>query len=318
MIQVIVIITIILSLVLGFYTIILLHRARNKSGSGYLNSFFYYQVLLFIFGFYGILGSIIIRQILPKFEISFNGIETISQLFPFIGLPFLIAGWFMQLKMIADICHKNVRKLVPVIFFTLATVAFLAYGLVIRKIPDAQITDQTKLRNYIYMGYAAMEIFIAVYVVLEVLMNRSNSEVKFNKKAAAGLSAILLGLAIFRAASLLLSPLHWLIGIYFILFFFAGNLPLYFYLQQIMAIKPGMAPEITANVNPTMFDTYKITQREQEIVIEICKGKTNQEIADALFISLQTVKDHTHNIFQKTGIKNRVQLTQLFSKSISR
>jgi len=37
----------------------------------------------------------------------------------------------------------------------------------------------------------------------------------------------------------------------------------------------------------------------------------NKEISDTLFISLQTVKDHIYRIFQKTDVKNRVQLINL-------
>jgi DNA-binding NarL/FixJ family response regulator len=61
-------------------------------------------------------------------------------------------------------------------------------------------------------------------------------------------------------------------------------------------------------------ERFRITNREQEIIALICRGKTNQEIADTLFISLQTVKDHNHNIFRKTGVSNRVQIARLFSK----
>jgi DNA-binding CsgD family transcriptional regulator len=56
---------------------------------------------------------------------------------------------------------------------------------------------------------------------------------------------------------------------------------------------------------------YGITRREREIVEQVCKGKSNQEIADALFISLQTVKDHTHRIYLKMNIKSRVQLIKM-------
>jgi DNA-binding CsgD family transcriptional regulator len=59
-------------------------------------------------------------------------------------------------------------------------------------------------------------------------------------------------------------------------------------------------------------DRYGITPREREIIELICVGKTNQEIAEQLFISLATVKDHNHNIFRKTGVRNRVQLVNLF------
>jgi DNA-binding CsgD family transcriptional regulator len=63
---------------------------------------------------------------------------------------------------------------------------------------------------------------------------------------------------------------------------------------------------------PDIFNEYGITSRESEIIMLICAGKTNQEIADQLFISLATVKDHNHNIFRKTAVRNRVELVNLF------
>lgn len=53
-----------------------------------------------------------------------------------------------------------------------------------------------------------------------------------------------------------------------------------------------------------------ITRREAEIVDLICLGRTNQEIADQLFISVSTVKDHNYVIFQKLGVRNRTELTR--------
>ncbi len=64
-----------------------------------------------------------------------------------------------------------------------------------------------------------------------------------------------------------------------------------------------------------IFERFGITPREREIVQLICSGKTNREIADELFISLQTVKDHAYRIFRKTGVRNRVQLANLFLKA---
>ncbi|HAM97429.1 MAG TPA: hypothetical protein DCQ26_02355 [Marinilabiliales bacterium] len=315
MIQVAIIITISLSLVLGFYTIILLHNSRNKYTLGYLNSFFYYQVLLFLFGFYGILGSLLIRQILPKFDISFTGIETISQLLPFIGLPFLIAAWYMQLKMAGELCKKKTHRLVPIVYFLLATLAFLAYGLVIKKIPEFTIADQESLRRYILLGFVVLELLVQGYISFELFFNSFKQKDHLQKRFFTQAALIVAVIALLKTASLYFSPIHWVVGIYFILIFFAGNLPLYFYLLSQIQKLPQPEQQSPVEINETLFAKYKITQREQEIIIEICKGKTNQEIADKLFISLQTVKDHTHNIFQKAGIKNRVQLSQLFGKN---
>lgn len=46
------------------------------------------------------------------------------------------------------------------------------------------------------------------------------------------------------------------------------------------------------------------SRREKEILKEIAKGKSNQEIADTLFISKRTVDGHKTNLIQKTGSKN--------------
>lgn len=58
-------------------------------------------------------------------------------------------------------------------------------------------------------------------------------------------------------------------------------------------------------------ERFGITRREGEIIALICSGRTNQEIADQLFISPATVKDHNYNIFRKTGVRNRVELVNL-------
>lgn len=60
------------------------------------------------------------------------------------------------------------------------------------------------------------------------------------------------------------------------------------------------------------FNTLGITVREKQIVQLIQAGRTNQEIADELFISIATVKDHNNNLFRKCGVRNRVELANLF------
>ena len=62
------------------------------------------------------------------------------------------------------------------------------------------------------------------------------------------------------------------------------------------------------------FSRFGITQREQEIILLICEGRSNREIKDLLFLSLQSVKDHIYRIYRKTGVKNRVQLANLFAE----
>lgn len=55
-------------------------------------------------------------------------------------------------------------------------------------------------------------------------------------------------------------------------------------------------------------DEDALSEREIEILVEVCRGLSNQEIADKLFISKRTVDKHRANILEKTGCKNTANL----------
>jgi two-component system, NarL family, response regulator LiaR len=52
----------------------------------------------------------------------------------------------------------------------------------------------------------------------------------------------------------------------------------------------------------------ELTERESEVLYHICKGLSNQEIADTLFLSKRTVDKHRENILSKTNVKNTAGL----------
>ncbi len=51
-----------------------------------------------------------------------------------------------------------------------------------------------------------------------------------------------------------------------------------------------------------------LSSREREIVILVAQGFKNKEMAERMFISEQTVKNHLHNIFDKLGVSDRLEL----------
>src|SRR5579864_9115348 len=51
-----------------------------------------------------------------------------------------------------------------------------------------------------------------------------------------------------------------------------------------------------------------LSQREREIVALVAQGFKNKEMAEKMFISEQTVKNHLHNIFDKLGVSDRLEI----------
>lgn len=60
---------------------------------------------------------------------------------------------------------------------------------------------------------------------------------------------------------------------------------------------------------PADLDVFdKLTRREREVAHLVATGLSNAEIADCLCISVHTVKDHVHNILDKSGLSSRTQI----------
>lgn len=71
-------------------------------------------------------------------------------------------------------------------------------------------------------------------------------------------------------------------------------------------------PKPATNHFDFLVQKFQISKRERDIIVLICEGKTNKEIAADLFLSPVTVRDHLSRIYEKTNSKSRLQLANLF------
>ncbi|MGG3854681.1 response regulator transcription factor [Caldifermentibacillus hisashii] len=77
--------------------------------------------------------------------------------------------------------------------------------------------------------------------------------------------------------------------------------------------KSVLEPEVTGKImtkmreKPVVKKHDQLTEREMEILLLMAQGKSNQEIADELFIALKTVKVHVSNILGKLEVQDRTQ-----------
>lgn len=90
-------------------------------------------------------------------------------------------------------------------------------------------------------------------------------------------------------------------------------------IQQLILEKEVIQEQQVANYKDTIVSTtekikelsrvHGLTKRETDILFQITKGYNNQQIGDTLFISVNTVKYHTRNIYQKLDVKKRGEIT---------
>jgi len=71
---------------------------------------------------------------------------------------------------------------------------------------------------------------------------------------------------------------------------------------------PTETPSVSNNGSKTIRERAQLSQREREIIVLIAQGYKNKEIAEKMFITEQTVKNHLHNVFDKLGVSDRLEL----------
>lgn len=76
--------------------------------------------------------------------------------------------------------------------------------------------------------------------------------------------------------------------------------------KKIVTVQVG--PEFV--LNEPELQRLGISKREHEVLELMAQGLTNQQIADKLFVSLNTVKTHTSNLFLKLEVSRRTQAVQ--------
>ncbi len=265
----------------------------------------YQQIFLFSFLVYSVWGNIVLRLVLADVHLNEAITAKLSVFVPMIGLPFMVVSWFMLLKLGLKLVGFSSSKAFPLSYFPILAVAIVVLDILIQKniIPISEDPDLFIVRILTGMNLLVHLCFVALFF-LKKENQKPLPEIAFGKREALQFFGLVL---LYSLAMCFFNSFGFISTCISIVLLFASGvfIPLVIRLNYTHS-------ETNRNMNFREFcNSYHISKREAEIILEICSGKTNKAIAEKLFITLQTVKDHNHRIFTKTNVKSRVQLANL-------
>lgn len=278
-------------------------------------TYFYYLFTFFGFGFYGIWAQIIMSTLLSYVDTDIETIKTVANFLPILGVPLLIISWIMLTKMGYYLVQVEPKKnLFRIHILILTSVSILIIGIffILKK-------DHSLFKEYlVYMEIGVLILIEFIYLTffITIVLKHVKKYQKLYKNIITQFILLLIVGFLLRAVVLSLHELNIYVLAPLLLIYFLSNFFPVFYLRlkSDLIFTPVGAEHPNEEKKILLFSKYKITKREKEIIDKICQGKTNQQIADELFIGLQTVKDHTHRIYSKIGINSRLKLVQMINR----
>jgi len=303
MLQYFVYLVFILSVAMAAGGVVLTSRLRETYHHEIFSTLLYFQVFIFTFGFYGIWGQVIIKAFLATY-ISADLLKKFSEVSMLLGLPFLVFAWLMLVNFFLGLSGRKNKTWFAICFLFLNCSAIIVIGYFITRgnevIPESLIKYYFIIMNFVCSIICSLLISFPVKGMLILPGN--------GRKI---ISSLLLLIMVLQCVPLLFNISEAAIAMIFIFTFFSGNtfLPVYLNYGTILT---GLIEVPDRDLSLEEFcRKYEVSPRETDIIREICNGLSNQEISEKLFISLQTVKDHSHRIYSKTNVRSRVQLINL-------
>ncbi|MEN8228307.1 MAG: LuxR C-terminal-related transcriptional regulator [Bacteroidota bacterium] len=308
------IILLFIPLIAGAIAIFFSFQLMKRFGAPFVSSYFYYLVFLYIFGAYSLAGSGILEYLLARMEIEVKVIHSARLFTIFLGIPFISLSTFMLLKSMMEFFQKKIPTPFTIFYFAVSIIAFILYGFFVIRLTRFELGEYQLLisvQRWTFLGFVAC-MYLVIFMV-GILYSRKMAD-HYEKRFIRVFGSWYLLFMVLNSTAFSLIYMHVIVSHIFIYIFLSWHLIPILFLNIYLERYHGQSSSLQDDFETMLTDfskKFEISKREREVIQLICKGQTNQEIGDALFISLQTVKDHVHRIFLKTGAKNRVQLTNL-------
>jgi DNA-binding CsgD family transcriptional regulator len=314
MLAAVLIVTFVLCLGLTAATVLVSRQLLSTYASEFLKHHFYYLAAVHAFAFYGLWGQVLTRGVLGVVDTDASVVNVVAVFVPVLGVPFLFVSWAMLVNMAGSMFGKTIAPKWHSVHVVVFGLLLLGAWTAVARLHAGPASPLDVLG--VIEAAAMIGIELLYFSAFLILVWRFRVVAEGDKRRVLLVfSALLCGAFVARSllAALVLVDIR--LGAVGLLAFHGSNLPALLYLRANAdrVFPPVKAEHATKQGMEHVLDHYGVTKRERQIVQKICLGKTNKQIAEELFISLQTVKDHTHRIYSKIGVNSRVQLVQMMN-----
>jgi DNA-binding CsgD family transcriptional regulator len=303
----------IVAIMAGGIGIFFSYQLMRKYKLPFVSSYFYFLVFVYIFGVYSLAGSGMLENLMVRIDTDQEIFRSARFFTILLGIPFLILSMYMFLRCITEFLSSSLGLVFTVTYFIHAMAGFALYAFFVIRLTRFDQGEYLLLlgvQRWVFMIYY-LAIFAGAFVFA---LFRSGKALRHQRQTIRVLTSLYLGQAVLVVGSLFASGRIEALRTVFLFFFLSWHLVPILLMNVYLGKHHGGASTVQKDFDTHLqefCDRFEISKREREVISLISKGLSNQEISDALYISLQTVKDHIHRIFVKTGVKNRVQLTNL-------
>ena len=273
-----------------------------------LSILLYQQIFLFSFCIYGIWGNMALRGIISDLSLTPQLTAKLGFFIPMLGIPFMVVSWFMLLKFSFNLNgYKFPKAFVYAYFPTFVVLIFVLTFFIQQEI--IKIPDESELfivRIILALNLLAHVIFVVPFLKVKpgtTLIKETGFKLNWAMIYFAGIVIYTAALSFYSVFGFISTCIS-----ISLLFGISVLIPLKIRLNMISNENQEASKDLDFK---SFCELYEISKREAEIILEICAGQSNKAISDKLFITLQTVKDHNHRIYTKTGVKSRLQLANL-------
>ncbi len=304
----------IFSVSIGFFTIYMSYEMSKKYKLKYLSIYLYFLISFYILGFFNLIG-----RYLAITALSGQPQQTrmlVNYLFGFMNFPFVVFSIYLLLYLMRGLLGKENLPTFNKFYFGFWAAVFLGQVLLTKNYFD---TNDDRLLRYFYQSINLASMIGFFLIALYILVKSRDLTDMNQRKAVKNFGLIYLlcfGFTFTVTSKFVLPYFGPFKALIMVFLYFTLNLPPLLYLRFFLNkyyLEPLVQPDFEAELQG-FFSKRDISKREQEIILLMLKGKSNNEIMKELFISLHTVKNHIYNIYQKLGVRNRLQINNLIRK----